>query len=1219
MSNKSIFEFEFQLGGTITPDMKRAFDQAQRQMGNMETKSAKTMKALKVGAGIAVAAFAAVGAGIGKAVKSASEFQDSLAQVQAATGASMQEMKKMKDITTNLYNKNLGEDFNDLTEAVTQARQVTQLQGKELENVTEKAILYRDVFGEEVSQSIKATDTMMKNFGITSNEAYNLLAQGAQNGLNKSDELIDSANEYAPYFSTLGFSANEMFDSFSNGLKNGAFNLDKVGDAVKEFGIRSKDGSKASMEAYAELGLNAEELTQTFAKGGNGAKKAFKDVTNAIAEVEDPVKQSQIAVSLFGTQAEDLEMKVITSMGNVGKTFDGTKNTMNEIKKTKFDTLGSAFQTIGRQLNTGFVIPLGNALLPALQSVSNVAKLAIPKVAGYFSNTFAVVKNVVSGVSTYLKTNNGFSNYFQIVKTIFGGIKSTVSIFAPYVKQALGGIVSFAKVVLAQASTFWSANGQQIMGAVRNVFGVIKSVISFVMPFVAFIVKSVWGNIKGVIIGAIKVISGVIKVFSSLFTGDFRGMWQGVKQIFVGSIQLIWNYFQLMFYGKLIKGIGIVAKSSVGFIRGMWSSIKGSFINGIKAVNDRVVGFGRAVGNGFRSAKDSAVGIMKGLWSGTKDYFTKIVQTAKELPGKMGQGIKDNAKKALSGITSMGNDLLVGIGKIVNGVINGLNWVGGKVGIDAKISTWNVPKYANGTNGHPGGLAVLGDGGGPELFKTPNGRVGLSPGTDTLMNLPSGTQVIPHRETAKIMSTVPKYAFGTGIKDALGTGADWVSGAYGTTKEAVSNAAGVVADTVGTVSNKVSDTVGDVMDVIGSPTKVFEKILGKFGVSEDIVGAAGYMSKIGKAGFNYVKDGALKYITDKISIFDQGGGEITNSYGIYDSLYNIAQTIMNSPLGKGLSITSGHREGDPHDHGKHNAVDLSGFGSNGGYLNVAKWASKLPGVSYAIGDNTVFGRKYGNGSKPDWAKGHMNHLHVSGNGGGGGTSGSANSWAKTIKQAAKQMKVKLTDSELNGIIAQIHRESTGNQNVIQSGAVKDINTATGNPAKGLLQYVPATFKRYAKKGHNNIFSGMDQLLAFFNNSNWRSDLPYGKSGWHPSGKRRFESGGDVNTNGSILVGENGPEILRNRKGSRVLNTNKTQSLLENINTFKNNNLKKSEPKTIQISAPYSPVIQASGSNIDYDTLEKVLKSDHQRFKEMMKKLINQIAADDMNVAFDDSF
>ncbi|MFP3360351.1 phage tail tape measure protein, partial [Planococcus sp. SIMBA_143] len=90
----------------------------------------------------------------------------------------------------------------------------------------------------------------------TSTEAYNLLAQGAKNGLNKSDELLDTANEYSPYFKSLGFNANQMFDTFIAGAEKGAFNLDKVGDAVKEFNIRAKDGSKASSEAFQALGMN---------------------------------------------------------------------------------------------------------------------------------------------------------------------------------------------------------------------------------------------------------------------------------------------------------------------------------------------------------------------------------------------------------------------------------------------------------------------------------------------------------------------------------------------------------------------------------------------------------------------------------------------------------------------------------------------------------------------------------------------------------------------------------------------------------------------------------------------------------------------------------------------------------------------------------------------------------------------------------------------------
>ena len=119
----------------------------------------------------------------------------------------------------------------------------------------------------------------------------------------------------------------------------------------------------------------------------------------------------------------------------------------------------------------------------------------------------------------------------------------------------------------------------------------------------------------------------------------------------------------------------------------------------------------------------------------------------------------------------------------------------------------------------------------------------------------------------------------------------------------------------------------------------------------------------------------------------------------------------------------------------------------------------------------------------------------------------------TRNSATKRMKVNLSNKELQGIIAQIQRESNGDAGVTQ-GNIGDINNLRGTPAQGLLQYVPSTFKSYAVKGHRNIKSGYDQLLAFFNNSNWKRDLPYGKSGWGPTGHRRFATGGLI----KILVG-----------------------------------------------------------------------------------------------------
>lgn len=235
MNAQRTFEIAFRLGANIDSSFNQSFKTAsnavQEAGANTQAFTAhseklnKTMKLSEKAVLGMGAAFVGIAAGVGIAVKSADEYASAMNQVQASTGTSVEQMEEIKEISKNLYNKNLGEDWNDLADSLSSVKSVTDLSGKSLEDATKYALQYRDVFQEDVAESIKATDTMMKNFGITAGDSYNLLAQGAQRGLNKSQELLDSANEYSVYFSTLGYDANQMFDIFNTGLQNGAFNL----------------------------------------------------------------------------------------------------------------------------------------------------------------------------------------------------------------------------------------------------------------------------------------------------------------------------------------------------------------------------------------------------------------------------------------------------------------------------------------------------------------------------------------------------------------------------------------------------------------------------------------------------------------------------------------------------------------------------------------------------------------------------------------------------------------------------------------------------------------------------------------------------------------------------------------------------------------------------------------------------------------------------------
>ena len=107
-----------------------------------------------------------------------------------------------------------------------------------------------------------------------------------------------------------------------------------------------------------------------------------------------------------------------------------------------------------------------------------------------------------------------------------------------------------------------------------------------------------------------------------------------------------------------------------------------------------------------------------------------------------------------------------------------------------------------------------------------------------------------------------------------------------------------------------------------------------------------------------------------------------------------------------------------------------------------------------------------------------------------------------IKTAAKLMHVDVSAGDISHIMNVIQHESGGRSNAVNNW---DSNAAKGTPSKGILQFIEPTFMHYAMPGHTNILNPLDQLLAMFNDSTWRSDLTLG--GWGPTGSRRYANGG----------------------------------------------------------------------------------------------------------------
>lgn len=164
-----------------------------------------------------------------------------------------------------------------------------------------------DVLGEDV-RPIAAAVTTLLSTGIvkSADEAFDLIAAGAREGVNRSEDLLDTLTEYPALFARLSLSGPEALGLINQGLEAGARNSDIAADALKEFQIRATDGSETSAEGFRLIGLNAEEMTAKIAAGGAGAREGLDQVLDGLRAIEDPVARNAAAVALFGTQAEDL-------------------------------------------------------------------------------------------------------------------------------------------------------------------------------------------------------------------------------------------------------------------------------------------------------------------------------------------------------------------------------------------------------------------------------------------------------------------------------------------------------------------------------------------------------------------------------------------------------------------------------------------------------------------------------------------------------------------------------------------------------------------------------------------------------------------------------------------------------------------------------------------------------------------------------------------------
>lgn len=413
---------------------------------------------LKGGVTAAAAGVAALGTAAAAAGKYALDFSGdvdtAMNSFQATTGIATEQAGAFEDAMLDIYNDNFGDDLNDISVSMAEvAKQTKEVDPTKVAELTEYALMLRDTFGYDVNEQIRTANMLMEQFEISGVEAFTLIAQGAQKGLDKNGDMLDTINEYSVQFKSLGFDAEEMFNILINGAESGVFSVDKAGDAVKEFGIRVKDGSDSTAGAFEDLGLNVEEISSDFAAGGDKAQQAFKKVTNALFAMEDPLKQNQTGVALFGTMWEDLGVDGVKALTTLTKQVDKTADTLDDMNDIKYDDLESALNGAGRAIQTGFVLPIGQKATPAFkefaETISKGAKEAngdIGEMSDVFSESLGNLIDDVSDVIPEMVSGGG-----KIVTGVIKGVVGATPDLAEAGTEMLFTIVKEIPNVAAEA------------------------------------------------------------------------------------------------------------------------------------------------------------------------------------------------------------------------------------------------------------------------------------------------------------------------------------------------------------------------------------------------------------------------------------------------------------------------------------------------------------------------------------------------------------------------------------------------------------------------------------------------------------------------------------------------------------------------------------------------------------------------------------------------
>ena len=575
------------------------------------------------------------------------------------------------------------------------------------------------------------------------------------------------------------------------------------GRAVAKVVGKTKDltkavGSKAFHWTAKVTTSGARKSLSGLKKAGSGLKNVFKWTAHLM------------------TTAAKKGLSGLKSAGRgIGKVVRWTaKLTVTGAKKA-LSGLKKAGRGIGKVLRWTAKVSV-SAAKRAISSIGSAAKSAGKWIGKIGSNIKSIGKKAVT----------------KSISAISSGLKS----MGRYAKSAASYAGTLSKRLLTKAKAVAVAAGEKIVAGATKAWTVAQRALNVVLR----------ANPIGLVITAIAALAaGLAALYkhNKRFRNFVNGIWSGIHKTFGHMVSWVKGR-----WGSLSKSTSNLRKSVSSHFSGMRKSV-GSHIG--KMMSSAKSAFH----NGYSALNKITGGKLDDMVHSVSKHTGKIVDYFKKLPGRMGRGIKNGWHAVANAGIYVGNHLLKGIQKVVDGVEHAINWVLKKVGMGKhRLSDWHAPRigyYAKGTVDSYGRflkdqLAVVGDGYKHELIKHANGLIEMTPNKPTLTVVRKGDSILGGDKTETLMSAIRQQRYGIGTW--IGKATDFIKGGF----------------------SKLTKGADAVWDALSHPVKLLNTLVDHFTKS---IGLNGVFGTIGTGIAKTLINASKKFISDLFGDVGNPGGK----------------------------------------------------------------------------------------------------------------------------------------------------------------------------------------------------------------------------------------------------------------------------------------------------------------------------------------------------------